>query len=241
MTYLSKVLHAKIKDSADRTVGRLKDIVITPVSGEYSPLRFLLVKSHQRGDFFVSYEYVENISGDEIELKSPLAAIPPAEPAGEYIFLVRDVLDQQIVDVGGARVVRVNDLRTGLFENKMCVLGTDISFKGILRRLGIAGLDMFDFFKVDLIDWRQTQPVKGTLRLNTVSKDLVRLHPADLADIIEDLNIKHGSRLVSSLDSAVAAAVMAEMEPSMQKAITNYLGPEKMADIISKMYAGKIS
>ncbi len=240
MAYLSKVLHTKIKDSADQTVGRLKDIVITPASGAYAPLHFLWVQSRGRRDFFVPYEYVENIGRDEIALKSPRAAIALAEPSGEYIFLVRDVLDQQIVDVEGARVVRVNDLRLGLFENKMCVLGIDISFKGILRRLGIAALDVLGLFKVNLIDWRKTQPVKGMLKLDTVSKDLVRLHPADLANIIEDLSIKHGSRLVKSLDTETAAKVMEEIDPALQKVLVNQLDPEQAAQIVSHMSTDEI-
>jgi len=247
MAYLSKLLNTKITDSADKVIGRLKDVVIVPKSGEYAPLLFLLVKRNGghaspagKEDFFISYDYVENIARDEIALKSPLSAISFQPPAGEYVLLGNDVLDQQIVDVEGARVVRVNDLRLGLFENRMCVLGIDISFKGILRRLGLAGFDVFDVLKVNLIDWRKTQPVKGILKLDTMSKDLIRLHPADLANIIEDLSIKHGSRLVKSLDTETAAKVMEEIEPALQKVLVNRLDPKQAAQIVSRMSTDEI-
>ena len=174
MAYLSQILNTKITDSADILVGRLKDVAIVPVAGEYAPLLFLLLKKHGQEEIFVPYEYVENISREEIALKNLISKIPTNGPTDEYILLSRDVLDQQIVDVGGARVVRVNDLRIGLFENKMCVLGIDISFKGLLRRLGLAWLVIINVFKVNLIDWRKTQPVKGALKLDTLSEDLIK-------------------------------------------------------------------
>ncbi len=240
MAYLSQLLNTKVTDSADSFVGRLKDVVIRPRSGEYAPLLFLLVKKSGRKIFFIPYEYVENIGRSEIDLTSLLSTIPTAEPAGEYIFLARDVLDQQIVDVAGARVVRVNDLRLGLFESAMCVLGIDISFKGILRRLGSAGLDIFNIFKVNLIDWRKTQPIKGVLQLDTMSKDLIRLHPADLANIVEDLSIKQGSRLVKSLDTRMAAKVLEEIDPNLQKVLVNNLDPELAVRIVSNMSTDEI-
>lgn len=242
MLYFSQILNSKIEDSADVIVGRLKDILIKPEHGQYAALAFLLVKS-ARVEYFIPYEMVENLSGKEITLKCRREKIPAAdinEEAG-YIYLNRDVLDQQIVDVGGARVVRVNDLKLGAVEDKMSVLGIDVSTKGLLRRLNFDWFDVFDAFKVHLIDWRKVQPIKGTIHLNTMAKNLNRLHPADLANVIEDLNVKQGGKIVVSLDANEAAKVVEELDPHLQKMLVNHLGPERAAKIIEKMSVDEIA
>jgi len=242
MLYLSQILGSKVLDSSDTKVGRVKDVLITQQSGIYSPLRYLMVKNGTQVAY-IPYEYVENLNVSEISLRSLIAKIPQAKPElGDFIFLNKHVMDQQIVDVEGARVVRVNDLKLGNFEDKMCVLGIDVSSKGLLRRLGIAQFDVFNLLKVKLIDWRKAQTVRGNLlKLDTISKDLIHLHPADLANIIEDLSLKQGGKLVKTLDAEVAAKVMEEIEPAVRKILVGYLGAEKAAQIIEKMSADEIA
>ena len=240
MFYLSQILNSKVEDSADEMVGRLSDLLIKPKAGEYSPLVYAVIKSRNK-HFFIPYNQIEVLSPSEVSLKVLKSKI---EETGinenDFTFLKRDVLDQQIVDIKGARVVRVNDLKLGIFEEKMSVIGIDVSSKGLFRRLGVASLDFLDLLKVNLIDWRNAQPVKGTLKLDTLSKDLKKLHAADLANIIEDLNVSHGSRLVRSLDIKEAAKVIEEMDPSLQKILISHLGPEKATKIIEKMSSDEI-
>ena len=195
--YLSKILGAKIQDSADRTMGALKDIVIRPQPGTYAPLQALCVKDRKsKKIFYLPYHYVENIGVGEMSLNILQEKIIEYKLTQEDILLLRDVMDQQIVDTAGARVVRVNDLKLGEVEGEMCVLGIDISTRGLLRRLGLTKTGLFNWLHVDLIDWQQAQPVKGILKLETLSRDLVKLHPADLANIVEKLNVKQGRALV---------------------------------------------
>ncbi len=241
MAYVSHLISSRVEDSADVHVGTLVDILIKPEAGKYAPLVFLVVRLRQTKKVqFIPYEYVENISRGLIDLNTLVAKIPFVTPPEDLVYLGRDVLDQQIVDIDGARVVRVNDIKIGLFEKKMSVLATDISFKGLLRRLSLEWLDFFSWSKVNLIDWRKTQPVKGVLRLDTVVEELTHLHPADLANIIEDLSIKQGSKLVESLDGEVAAKVFEEIEPEMQKMLMSRMGSEEAMRIMSKMSADEI-
>ncbi len=236
MAYLSELLKTKVRDSSDKTVGRFIDALVETRPGEYAPLLYLMVEPKRYAPpIFIPYEYVATIGREEITLKNLITNIPQELPAGQFTYLNRDIMDEQIVDLDGARVVRVNDLKMGLFENMMSVLGIDVSFKGLLRRLGLGGLDLFDVFGVHLIDWRKAHLVKGSVQVNTIAKDLVRLHPADLANIIEDLTIKQGSTLVDALDSKAAAQVMEEIDPEIQRMIINYLGPERSADIVESM------
>lgn len=237
MPYFSHLLNSSVRDSADTIVGRLEDITITPEVGAYTPLDFLLIKTKKnKKHAYIPYAHVENLGSATISLKNIFANIKTQTTVPKpAVHLKRDILDQQIVDMAGARVVRVNDLRLGNFEGRMCVLGIDISSKGLLRRLGLEGLDIFDVLKVNLIDWRQSQPVKGFLRLNIVSKDLNKLHPADLARIIEDLSVKQGSRLVTALDTKRAAQVFEEIKPEVQKILVKYLGSEQVSEILTQM------
>lgn len=237
MPYLSQLLDSKIKDSADAVVGKLKDILVVSKQGQYVPLKFLVVqlKKHKKLSY-VPYDFVENFSNKEITFNTLLRKIPARDSVpGHYLFLKRDVLDQQIVDMAGVRVVRVNDLRIGNFEGEMCVLGIDISTKGLMRRIGVEWLDFFDVLDVNLIDWRQMQPLHGGLKLDTISKNLNRLHPADLANIVEDLSVRHGEKLVTSLDAESAAKVLEEVDPNLQRILLKHLEPEEVSRIFSEM------
>lgn len=236
MLYLSKILGARVQDSADRTIGILSDMVIRPRPGAYAPLQALRVKNRKNKKFFyLPYHYVENLGAGEANLNVLQDKVIEYKPAHDDILLLRDVLDQQIVDTAGARVVRVNDLQLGEIDKQMCVLGIDISTRGLLRRLGLTNTKIFDWLHVDLIDWKQAQPIKGTLKLETLSKDLVKLHPADLANIVEDLNVKQGSDLVQTLDPKIAAKILEEINPRVQKILVQTLGPEKAAKISERM------
>lgn len=236
MLYLSQILGAKVNDSSDQTVGVLKDILIKSEPGVYSPLQALMVKDWKsQRHFFIPYHYVENLASEEVSLKTLENKIINYTPAPDDILLSKDVLDQQIVDTAGARVVRVNDLQIGLVEGKMGVLGIDISARGLLRRLGINHIFPFNLFKVNLIDWVKVQSVKGTLKLETLSKDLVKLHPADLANIIEDLNIKKSGELIRALDAETAAKILEETKPQARQILLRVLGAEKAAKISERM------
>ncbi|MFA6486467.1 MAG: CBS domain-containing protein [Candidatus Magasanikbacteria bacterium] len=241
MLYLSQTLNSRVEDNANARIGRLKDILVEIKPGAYSPLAFLLVRNKKGDDLFIPFDYCENLSPHLVSLKASFEKITLATPSNNCIYLNRDVLDQQIVDVDGARVVRVNDISLGIFENKMCVLGVDVSFKGILRRLGFEWVDVFGWAKVHLIDWRKTQSVKGVLKLDTISKDLTKLHPADLANIVEDLNFHYGTKLVNTLGSKEAAKVLEEINPHLQKILIKHLGPEKATRIIEKMSVDEIA
>ncbi len=239
MPYISELLNNKIYDSSDESVGKLQDILITAKEASFAPLEFLVIKTNTRQIKFVPYEFVANFDSNQISLKNLFNGIALTElPAGQqYVYLKKEILDRQIVDVAGTRVVRVNDLRISVLENKMSVVGIDASFRGLLRRFGLTGTFLASPFKVNLIDWRQAKLLEGTgpLQLNTAAEQLGRLHPADLANIVEDLDIKAGSRLLASLDSIRAAKVLEEVDPKLQTLLVKYLGPEHSGKILAQM------
>lgn len=245
MPYISELLDNTISDSSDATVGKLEDILISPKEGNFAPLAFLMIKTVAGETRFMPYEAVGNFTSSKISLKNlfnnlALAQLPPNQP---FVYLKREVLDKQIVDVGGTRVVRVNDLRIGNFENKMCVLGIDASFRGLLRRLGLGESFLAKPFTVKLIDWRQAKLLEGSapLQLNTAAETLSQLHPADLANLVEDLDVKHGSSLLVSLDSAEAAKVLEEVNPELQTILVKHMGPERAGKILTQMSSDELA
>ncbi|MCL5666203.1 MAG: CBS domain-containing protein [Patescibacteria group bacterium] len=243
MPYISELLNNQINDSSDASAGKLVDILIKPENGTFSPLEFLVIKTAKGEIKYVPYEAVANFTSSRISLKNLFNSVAKDQlPPEQFIYLKRDVLDQQIVDVAGTRIVRVDDLRIGNFENRMCVLAIDSSFPGLLRRLGLSGDIWGKFFKVQLIDWRQAQLLgdKGALRLNTAAGQLGKLHPADLANIVEEMDIKHGSTLLASLDAKRAAKVLEEVDTNWQNILVKHLGPEKASKILAHMSVDEV-
>lgn len=242
MPYISELLHKQVTDSSDSKVGRLEDILINPKNGHFSPLKFLAIRAKDKTLRFVPYEFVENFNATEIRLKNLFSNISVnILPQDLFIYLKKEVLDRQIVDISGTRVVRVDDLRIGNFEEKMSVLGIDTSFRGLLRRIGLGNFVLDRLFKVHLIDWRQAQLLdNGPLQLNLSAENFKRLHPADLANIVEELDVKRGSSLLSSLDERQAAKVLEELPTRLQNIFVKYLGPEKAGKILAQMSSDEI-
>ena len=236
MPYISQLLNNSITDSSDEVVGKLVDILISPREGAFEPLEFLAIKKSNNDIVYAPYEFVENFTTSKISLKNLFSKIAQQElPQKNFIYLKRDVLDKQIVDIGGTRVVRVNDLRIGNFDNKMSVIGIDASFRGLLRRLGLEFL-FARWLQVKLIDWRQAQLLEHkSLQVNAVAENLSHLHPADLANIVEDLDVQQGSGILSALSAREAAKVLEELDPYWQSVLVKYMGPERAAKILSQM------
>src|SRR4051812_8839802 len=113
MIYFSQLVKTKVRDSADVFVGRLVDVLVQPMSGQYAPILYAVVETRKHDELFIPASLIANIGSREITLKNLLQNVPRNHPSGEYVYLGRDILDEQIVDIDGARVVRVNDLQLG--------------------------------------------------------------------------------------------------------------------------------
>jgi magnesium transporter len=234
MIFFSSLLGSSVVDRAGQKLGKLEDIALSIKMGEYDPLLFLAVNKNRKTEW-IPYQYVENLGEGTVNLNGISERIPRTAPNENFNLLRRDVLDQQIIDVEGARVVRVNDLQFSATAKGMSVVGIDISTKGLLRRLGVDRLDLFNRLPIKLIDWKDAYVIKGTVQIQSAAKQLVKLHPADLANIIEDLSIKKGGRLMQSLDRSTAARVLQEVEPKIKKLLVEWLGPERAAKIGEEM------
>ena len=170
--------------------------------------------------------------------------IPAYVPREGDILVKRDILDRQIVDVNGAKVVRVNDLKLGGHKDFLCIFSVDIGFRGLLRRLGYEKLweRLARGLRKELphqeISWEYVQPLEMNLsRLTlTMARDqLADLHPADIAHIISQISHKHIQTVLTSLDTETAGEAIHELEPELRSRVISQLDSEQASDILEEM------
>ncbi|HLK61056.1 MAG TPA: CBS domain-containing protein [Chthonomonadaceae bacterium] len=256
MKYLTQLLDKRLISPEGTRVGKIVDAVAT-LGGRLPALSAVIVKTGE-GETCVPYEMLEfdpdpdgptgsgQIPGD-VRLRSPLADITPYQPGDEDLRLRRDVLDKQIVDVQDYRVVRVSDVRLAECGPQYCVVGVDASLRATLRRLGTisrpieAAARLFHKpLRSNLIAWDDVQTLEpgtagGRIRLKVSHDKIARLHPADIADIVEQLSPQQGAEVIVSLDTETAADAIAEAEPETQAELMRQLDEETRADIIEEM------
>lgn len=236
MFYFSTTINVPVDDKNDEQVGKLKDIAIELTKGRKFPsIVGLLTHSRARKrDIYISANKVAAWSHDGLVLNVPAAEAESVQPAEGLLFLGRNIVDRQIVDLTGIRVVRVNDLQFGPVHGQMCLLAIDVSVAGLLRRLGLK-MPSGRLFKPHLLEWNNAHLIGDKLQLQTGRDELVKLHPADIANLVEKMNVKQGSLLLRSLDQATAAKVMEEVSPHIQKMLIRNLGAERASAILEKM------
>jgi len=236
MFYFSNLFNKKVHDKADKIVGRLVDVAVeSDDTKEYPQIVGVLIRGLKGVEYFVDAKEVSNWSRSGVFLRcvlNPKMEIIPKED--NLLFLQKHIVDKQIVDLSGIKVVRVNDLHFEMVQGKMSLIAIDVSTSGLLRRLGFNKLST-SFFKPHLLEWRDVHVVGDQLQFDINKDDLVKLHPADIANLLEKLNLKQGGRLLDSLDEVTAAKVLEEVQPEIQKVLVQHLGTERAMDIIDKM------
>jgi magnesium transporter len=239
--YLSEIQRSKVVDPAGIEIGRLTDIAVVPKE-QFPAVQWAIVSSKD-GERIVRWADLER-TDSQYRLRE--SAVPPApgELPPEALRLGRDLLDKQIVDTHGAKVVRVNDLQLDDKGGQLRLVGADVGLRGLLRRVGgegaaekIAGV-VGRKLPRGIIPWHLVEPLEATgqnVRLTLPHAKLALLHPADIADIVEEMTTDERRAVFDELDVETAAETMAEVEPEMQAAIVGDLDEERAADILEEM------
>jgi CBS domain-containing protein/sporulation protein YlmC with PRC-barrel domain len=239
--FVSEVYKMPVLDQTGEEIGRLTDIIIG--TGEPFPAVNSLVVTG-RETYIFPWDVINLFNRRVISVTSPGANLIPSGPSPTDILVCRDLLDKQIVDINGAKLVRVNDLELSNVKGRLSLVAADIGLRGILRRLGLErrGEKLLSLFRYHLphrlIAWNYVQTIEPKLtRLTlTVSRQKVAsLHPADLAEIISEVSQKERTALFGSLDVDTAAEALHELEPGVQADIIDDMAKERASDILERM------
>lgn len=229
-------------------VGRLADLIV-PLGEPYPKVSALVLRRRRFGPpARLPIEAICDITAPTLVLSNGgVDALKPLEVASREVLLRGEILDHQIVDTFGCKVVRVNDIHFVTANGELRMAHVDIGFRGLMRRMGWERIMdkatqwLFEHKISDrFISWKYVQPLSAAspgqpLKLNVGQKDLSRLHPADLAEIIEDLSVYERSSLLRTLDNESAAEALSETEPEKQVAMIEAIGPKRAAALLEEM------
>ncbi len=225
-----------IRDQSGIDIGTLLDIVVRHDDAAYPPVSGLIVKVGQRRSY-IKGARISKISKDEITLSSLRINLEEFSRRDGESLLDADVLDHQIVDVDGLRVVRSSDLYLAELENEFRLVGVDISFVSFIRRLFPGSLSRRPTPE-HVLDWSTIASLtsgSGVLRTAGHRAKLSQLRPADLADLLEDLAGREQSAFVELLEPDVAADALEEMEDEDLQSLLRGLPAEKAAALLELM------
>ena len=242
MLYLSQAIGRPVRDQLGESIGKVADLIVA-IGDSYPPVTGLVVNNNGR-EIFLSWQAVNSLDAGGAALGTTAIDISRFQQRPNEIRLKRDLMDKQIVDIDGRKVVRVNDLRLDEVEGALHLVAVDVGASGMLRRLGIEGpwrtlaRGLHRDVPERYIDWEDVDPVErsiASVRLRVPHKGLAELHPADLATIIDQLTRSDRVGVIASLDDEAAADAIGEMEPETQVEVMEDLEPERAADILEEM------
>jgi flagellar motility protein MotE (MotC chaperone)/sporulation protein YlmC with PRC-barrel domain len=246
---LTALLGTPVTDAQGHLRGRLKDIAVAtgPDAGKVAGL----VLKTRAGLFIVPSQEVMETPAGTLELRSS-GALVPLQDQGNYLYLQQDLVDRQIIDIHGRKVVRVNDVDLEWMgrgaAHLLRVAEVEVGLRGAFRRV-FKGLlprgsleKLSRKFRASGIPWQfvdviEVDPARR-VKLRIEYERLAEMHPSDLAEILEDLAPAEREAVFTSLDEEVAAETLEEVEPKLQKALLEKLDEERIADIVEEMDPG---
>jgi CBS domain-containing protein len=236
MLYLSQVLGRPIRDLEGERVATVKDVIVRLGEDDHPPVTGFVAR-YRRRDFFLSRWRITELNKNGVRLNSDILDLRPFVRRESEVLLARDVLDKQLIDVDGKRVVRVNDVQIIEAASEWRVTGADVSLQGLWRRLAPAGF-AGTRRTVEVLDWADVGYLAtdaATVQLKSSSDKLARLHPVEIARLAEALSYHHGSEVVEALDDETAAETLEEMPAEHQARILGDMDQERAADILEWM------
>ena len=242
MAFISEMLGKPVSDFDGVTIGFLQEIIASGQAKLPLPEVIALEIKTANGKTRIPIGDVVVLFAPGIALKKRTVEIQPYIGSEEDILLVDDVLDKQIIDTDGIRVVRVNDLEIKRVGDQYFVANVDIGGMGLARRLGIGKYVSKLFRKSEsdnpsIIPWDVVELLSrhDDMRLKIPGSKIKDLHPADLAEIISDMNKIQSDDFLDQLDVKVLADTLEEVEPDFQASLVERMADEKVADVLEEM------
>lgn len=246
--FFSQLIGKPAVDTSGKVLGKIADIAVAMDRARPKVAAIVLKRNGQRHAVRFSGCVLEERDGELVLFCDDLEeAVLDAE---KTVFLRQRVLDRKLVDIQGRRMVKVVDFKMAFSGESAYITAVDVGFEGVLRRWGLDRLAkqgaklLGSAIPTQLIPWDEVEAVDSehaAIRIARESSNLVRLHPADLADIIEDLDGPAQMELFASLDDEQAADVLEELETDAQISMIESLSVEKAADLLEKMPADEVA
>jgi len=238
VVHLSLVVGGALEDVSGGRLGRVEDLIVRLGGDDYPPVTGVLAAVAGRR-VFVPADLIEEIDPGRVVLRGVRLDLQPFERREHEVLLKKDVLDRQLINVEGARLVRTNEIEIARLEGWYRVVGVDTGARGLFRRLvprRFAGA----IAPGALLDWASVEPFTGhvpTVRLRVPHPKLARLHPAELADLVEAASHREGEEILEAVrtDSEREADVFEELDSQHQVEFVEERSDEEIAELLGRM------
>jgi magnesium transporter len=253
--YLSGIIGKEAFSADGDAIGIVRDLLVNAMpSGQNEPDQQLVIgvrlKIQRETRFYSFKSFMVTKAREMLNVTCTGLVELGEEEVNNGLLLVENILDKQIVDMNGRKLVRVNDVRLATLPTGTYVIAVDIGIEGLLRRIGVSRpiKRLLSVFRINMpskfILWDDVQAIDHSslnIRLSKSYSKLHTLHPSDIADILEDMGKKSSMSVFSSLDEEKAADVLEELETHIQVHILENLPVNKAADVLEKMPADEVA
>ncbi|MCW3031233.1 MAG: magnesium transporter [Solirubrobacterales bacterium] len=237
--HLSAVVGSPLRDADGERLGKVEDLIVRLGGSGYPPITGFLVNVAGRTSF-VGAERVLEIGAGGVVLRKAKLDLRRFERRPEEVLLKRDLLDRQLINVEGARLVRANEIELALVAGSWRVVGVDTGPRGGLRRLLPKSLGSH-IATGEFLDWARVEPFVGhvpTVRLRVPHPKLAKLHPAQIADLVEAASRREGEEIIQAVgddDRELEADVFEELDEQHQREFLEDRSDPQVAAILSRM------
>ncbi len=244
MLYLSQVIGKPVLDGTGEAFDTISDLVIYQGTEKFPRITGILLSGDRSRVAVIPWDAVAQFSASGLRLRVERRHLAPRPLQPDEVLLREDILDGQVVDTDEIKVVRVNDLELRQTGTEVRVVGADVGTRAFLRRLGLEPFVCRTLERVGrplrerVIPWNLVAVLGGTmtpLRLSISREKLKDIHPADLADLLEELDRDERMEMMTALGDERAADVLEEAEPNLQTAVLQELPSERASDILDEM------
>jgi CBS domain-containing protein len=238
--HLSQVVGGDLRDAGGERLGRVDDLIVRLENEEYPPVSGAVASVAGR-QVFVPAELIEAITPHRVDLRAERLDLQHFRRRPGEVLLKKDVLDRQMINVDGARLVRANEIELTRLEGWYRAVGVDVSLRGLLRRVvprALAGR----IAPGDFLDWASIEPFTGhvpTVRLRVPHPKLARLHPAQLADLVEAASHREGEEIIAAVaeNPELEADVFEELEDQHRREFVEDRSNGEIAELLARMEA----
>jgi CBS domain-containing protein/sporulation protein YlmC with PRC-barrel domain len=237
---LSSVLNSRLVERSGEKIGRVDDLIVRLADGGYPPITGIKARIGGR-EVFVPADRIATIEPDEVQLGRKKVDLGRFERREGEVLLRHDLLGRRVINVVGARLVRVDDIVLGKVDEWWRVMGVDTSFRSLFRRL-LPGRVRRRAKVRPFLDWQSVEPFVGhvpTARLRMRFGRLSKLHPAQLADLVEAASHEEGEEIIDAVgdNPAVEADVFEELDPEHQVEFLRERSDAEAAEVLGAMEA----